>query len=72
MTAASSGRRNCLLEMLLGGATLIAEPHHTVRLHRQVGDDEAGMREQLVRMPFDFGDYPALLIPALRLILDAF
>jgi hypothetical protein len=41
MTGASSGRHASLLDMLLGGAALIVETHHTIRFHGQVGDDEA-------------------------------
>ncbi len=70
MTAASSGRHICLIDVLLGGAALIIEPHHLVRLHRQVGDDEADTREQLVRMPFDLGDHTALIVPRRRLIFE--
>jgi hypothetical protein len=29
------------LDMLLGGAALVIEPHHPLGLHGQVGDDEA-------------------------------
>lgn len=57
-TAASSERRIALFDVLLGGAApLVVEPHHPVRLHRQVGDDEADTREQFARMPFDLGDH---------------
>jgi hypothetical protein len=34
-----------LLDMLLGGAALIVEPHHPIRFHRQVCDDEADLWE---------------------------
>ena len=70
MTAASSGRRIAFLDILLGVATLVVEAHHPVRVHRHIGDNEADFWEQLARMPFDLGDQPAWLIPALRLILD--
>ena len=59
-----------LLDVLLGRAALIVEPHHPIRVHRQVGDDEAHAGEQLARMPFDLGNHPAWLVPALRLILE--
>jgi len=58
------------LDVLLGGAALVVEPHHPVRLHRQVGDDEADTREQLARMPFDLGDHTARLVPRPCLILE--
>ncbi len=59
------------VDVLRGGAALVVEPHHPVRHHRQVGDDEAITREQFARMPFDFRDYPALLDPGRRLIPEA-
>jgi len=59
-----------LLDVLLGGAALVVEPHHPVWFHRQVGDDEADFGEQLARMPFDLGDHPARLVPRRRLILE--
>ena len=59
-----------LLDMLLGGAAPVVEPDHPVRLHRQIGDDEADTREQLARMPFDLGDHAALFVPGGRLIVE--
>ena len=59
-----------LFDVLLCGAALVAEPHHPVWLHLQVGDDEADTREQLARIPFDLGDDAALLVPGRRLILE--
>ena len=59
-----------LLDMLLGGAAPVVEPDHPIRLHRQVGDDEADLGEQLARMPFDLGDHAAWLVPTLSLILE--
>ena len=56
--------------MLLSGAALVVEPHHPVRLHRQVGDNEAHAGKQLARMPLDLGDHAAWFVPALRLILE--
>ena len=58
------------LDMLLGGAALVIEPHHPVGLHRQVGDDEAHAGKQLTRMPFDLRGDPALLVPGCGLILE--
>ena len=58
------------LDVLLGGAALIVKPHHPVRLHRQVGDDEADLRKQLARVPFDLGDNTAFLAPGRRLIVE--
>jgi hypothetical protein len=57
-------------KVLLGGAPLIVEPHHPVRVHRQVGDYEAHAGEQLARGPLDFGNHPAWFVPTLRLILE--
>ncbi|MCK9991773.1 MAG: hypothetical protein Dbin4_00293 [Alphaproteobacteria bacterium] len=34
-----------LLDVLLGRAALIVEQHHPIRLHGQVGDDEANLWE---------------------------
>jgi hypothetical protein len=59
-----------LLEVLLGPAALIVEPHHPIRVHRQVGDDVADLWEHLARMPFGLRDGPALLIPGCGLILE--
>jgi hypothetical protein len=58
------------LDVLLGGAALVVEPNHPIRVHRQVGDNEAHTREQLARMPLDLGNDTARLVPALRLILE--
>ena len=41
-----------------------------VRLHGQVGDDEAHAGEQLARMPLDLGDDAARLVPGRSLILE--
>lgn len=57
-----------LLDVPLGGAALVLEPHHPVGLHEQVGDDEAYTGEQRARRPFDPGADPAGLAPALPLI----
>jgi hypothetical protein len=63
--------QQCPEKVLLGGAALVVEPHHhPVRLHRQVGDDEADTREQLARMPFDLGNHTARLVPGRGLILE--
>ena len=51
------------LDVLLGGAALIVEADDPVRLHWQVGDNEADAREQFAGMPFDFGDDTARLVP---------
>ena len=59
-----------LLDVLLGGATLVVELHHPVGFHRQVGDDEAHAGEELARMPFDLGDDTALLLLALRPVVE--
>ena len=59
-----------LLDVLLGGAAPVVEPHHPVRVHREFGDDEANTRKQLSRVPFDLSDHPARLVPGRRLILE--
>jgi len=58
------------LDMLLCCAALIVEADDPVRLHRQVGDDEADFGEQLARMPFDLRYDTAGLVPGRRLILE--
>ena len=58
------------LDVLFVGAPLIAEPHHSVRLHRQVGDNEAYARKQLARVLFDLCHHPAGLVPGKRQILE--
>jgi len=60
------------LDVLLSGATLVVEAGNALRLHRQVGDDEANLWEQLAQMPFDLGDDAALLVPALCLVMEVF
>ena len=35
------------LNVLLGGAALVVEAHHPVRVHRHIGDDKADLWEQL-------------------------
>lgn len=61
---------SALLDVLLGGAALVSEPHHPFWLHGQVGDGDAQPGEKLARMPFDLGDDAALIRPALRLIVE--
>lgn len=56
--------------MLLGRTALVVKSHPPVRLHRLVGDDEAGTREQLAWMPFDLGNHPAFLGPGRGSILE--
>ena len=58
------------LDVLLGGAALIVKAHHPVRLHWQAGDDEADLRKQIARVPFDLGDNTAFLAPGRRLIVE--
>jgi hypothetical protein len=52
------------------GAALIVEADDPVRFHRQAGDHKSDTGKQLARMPFDFGDNPAWLVPGCRLILE--
>ena len=56
------------LDPLFARPALIVEGDDPVGRARQVGDDEADARIKLAGMPFDFGDYPARLDPASRLI----
>jgi hypothetical protein len=48
----------------------IVEVGDLIRLHGQVGDDEAHGEKQLARMPFNLGDHTALLVPKYGLILE--
>lgn len=48
-----------LHDVLLGDAALVVEPHHPARVCAHVGGYEAGTREQLARIPFNFRDHPA-------------
>jgi hypothetical protein len=57
-------------KVLLGGAALVVEAHHPVRVHGQVGDDEADFWEQLARTPFCLGGDTAGLVPGCGLILE--
>ena len=52
-----------LCDVLLCGAALIVEPHHPIRVNRQVGDDEANAGERPAGMPFNLGDDAPLLAP---------
>ncbi len=45
-----------LLDVPLGRALSNIEVGEPVRLHRQVGDDEASEAEPLTRMPFDLSN----------------
>ncbi len=58
------------LDVLLSCAASILEAGDLVRLHGQVGDDEAHAGEQLARMPLDLGDDAARLVPGRSLILE--
>ena len=57
------------LDVLLHRAALIVEPNDPVRLHRQVGGDEADAGKQLAWMPLDLGNNTAGFVPGRRLIL---
>jgi hypothetical protein len=56
------------LDPLLAFAALVVEGDDPLGRARQVGDDKADARIKLAGMPFDFGDHPASLGPASRLI----
>ncbi len=60
-----------LFDPLLGSAATVVELHHPVIRARQVGDDKADTRIEFAAMPFDPGNYPARLAPALRLVAEA-
>ena len=51
-------RLPAFLDMPFGGDALVVEPNDPVRFHRQLGDGEADLREQVTPMPFDPGDNP--------------
>ncbi len=51
------------LDMLLCCAALIVELDNPVCLHRQAVDHKSDTGKQLARMPFDFGDNTARLVP---------
>jgi hypothetical protein len=53
---------------LFARPALIVEGDDPVGRARQVGDDESDARIKLAGMPFDFGDHPARLGTASRLI----
>jgi len=61
-------RSLALFDPLLACAALVVEDDDPLGRARQVGDDEADTRIKLARMPLDFGDHPARLAPASRLI----
>jgi hypothetical protein len=50
-----------LLDVLLGGATLVVEGQHPLVGQVPVGDDEAHAGEQLARMELDRGNHPTRL-----------
>ena len=50
-------------DVLFGGAASIVEASDLIRLHGQVGDNEAHAGEQLARMPLDPGDHTAFPVP---------
>ena len=50
---------------------LVAKGHHAFGGPGQDGDDEAGPRNQILCMPFNLGDHPALLAPRGDLITEA-
>jgi len=41
-----------------------------LRSPAEVGDDEPDSREELATMPFNFCDYPALMIPHCGLVVE--
>ena len=58
------------LDVQLGSATLIVELHHLFRFLFHVGDDEAELRQQFARRPYDLGDDTAFLFPGFRFVLE--
>ena len=52
-----------LLDVLLGGATLVVEDHDPVGTVRQIGDDKADAWVKLAGMPFDLGNHPPFPAP---------
>ena len=63
-------RALALFDPLLACAALVVEGDDRLGRARQVGDLEADARIKLVRVPLDFGDHPARLGPASRLIAE--
>ena len=61
-------RALAFLDPLFARPALIVEGDDPVGRARQVGDDETDARIKLAGMPFDFGNHPARLGPASRLI----
>jgi hypothetical protein len=58
------------LDPLLACAALVVEGDDPLGQARQIGDDEADARIELSRVPLDFGDHPAWLGSASRLIAE--
>lgn len=56
-------RTLAFLDMLLCCAALIVVLDNPVCLHQQAGDHKPDTGKQLARMPFDFGDNTARLVP---------
>src|SRR3954454_25371389 len=61
-------RSLAFLDPLLARAALVVEGDDTLGGTAHVGDDEADARNKLARMPLDFGNHPARLGPACRLV----
>src|SRR5262245_49449669 len=61
-------RALAFLDPLFARPALIVEGDDPLGWARQVGDDETDARIKLAGMPFDFGNHPARLGPASRLI----
>src|SRR5262249_26345343 len=61
-------RAFALLDPLLARPALVVESNDALGLAAHVRHDETDARIKLAGMPFDFGDHPARLGPASRLI----
>jgi hypothetical protein len=59
-------RSLAFLDPLFACAALVVERDDPLSWAAHVGDDEANARIKLARMPLDFGDHPARLVPAPR------
>jgi len=49
---------------------MVVEMDDVLRSPAEVGDDEPDSREELATMPFNFCDYPALMIPHCGLVVE--
>jgi len=58
------------LDALFRSSPMVVEMDDVLRSPAEVGDDEPDSREELATMPFNFCDYPALMIPHCGLVVE--